>query len=101
MWRKRAHTLALLTKLCSTKVKFKWTDIENNALTAMKKIVVREVLLYYPNFSKKFIIHTDASKTYLGVVISQNRKPIDFYSRKLTSVQINYTTTERELLSIV
>ena len=37
MWRKRAHTLATLTNLCSTKVQFKYTDVENNAFIAMKK----------------------------------------------------------------
>ena len=50
MWNKRAHTLAPLTKLCSTKVKFKWTDVENNAFIAMKNIVGCDVLIYYPNF---------------------------------------------------
>ena len=59
----------------------------------MKNIVGRDVLLSYPNFGEKFIIHTDASKTQLGGVISKNGKPIAFYSRKLTPAQINYTTT--------
>ena len=48
-----------------------------------------------------FIIHTDASKLQLGSVISPDDKPIAFYSRKLNSAQVDYTTTERELLSIV
>ena len=43
----------------------------------------------------------DASKLQLAVVISQYDKPIAFYSRKLNSAQVNYTTTERKLLSIV
>ena len=67
----------------------------------MKKIVGRCVLLSYPNFSKRFIVHTDSSKTQLVGVISQNRKPISFHSHKLTPAQINYTTTERELLFLV
>ena len=33
--------------------------------------------------------------------MSQNDKPIDIQSRKLTPAQIKYTTTEIELLSIV
>jgi hypothetical protein len=37
----------------------------------------------------------------LGAVISQDDKPIAFYSRKLNPAQTRYTTTERELLSIV
>ena len=63
--------------------------------------MARETLLAFPDFNKRFIIHTDASKTQLGSVISQDGKPIAFYSRKLNPAQTRYTTTERELLSIV
>ena len=45
--------------------------------------------------------NTDASHTQLRAVISQGNKPIAFYSRKLNLAQTQYTTTERELLSIV
>ena len=70
MWRKRAHTLAPLTKICSTKVKFKWTDVENNAFIAMKKIVGCDVLLSYPNFRIFFIINTDAKNNQIGGILS-------------------------------
>ena len=53
------------------------------------------------NFNKRFDIHTDASHTQLGAVISQNGKPIAFYSQKLNPTQTCYTTTKRELLAIV
>ena len=55
----------------------------------------------YPNFSEVFDINTDASLTQLGACISQNGRPIAFYSRKLSPAQTRYTTTERELLSEV
>ena len=67
----------------------------------MKKIICREVMLTFPDFSKPFVIHTDASHAQLRAVISQDNKPIVFYSCKLNDVQTRYTTTERELLSIV
>ncbi len=67
----------------------------------MKRIMARETLLSYPDFSKEFHIHTDASKVQLGTVISQEGHPIAFFSRKLTPAQTCYTTTERELVSIV
>jgi hypothetical protein len=67
----------------------------------MKQIISKEVILAYPDFNKPFVIHTDASHTQLGAVISQNERPIAFYSRKLKPEQTRYTTTERELLSIV
>ena len=58
-------------------------------------------VLAYPDFEKPFQIHTDASHYQLEVVISQEGKPIVFYSRKLNNTQMPYTTTEWELLSIV
>ena len=63
--------------------------------------MARETLLAFPDFNKTFEIHTDASKIQLGAIISQDGKPIAFYSRKLNPAQTRYTTTERELLSIV
>ena len=65
MWRKRTHMLAPLTKMCLTKVKFKWTGVDNDTFIAMNKVVGLDVLLSYPNFSKIFIIHTDARKKQL------------------------------------
>ena len=67
----------------------------------MKKIISKETLLAYPDFNDEFVIHTDASDLQLGAVISQKGKPIAFYSRKLKPEQTRYTTTEKELLSIV
>ena len=78
MWRNRAHTLSPFKKLCFKNFNFKWTDRENNAFIAMKNILGRDVLLSYPNFIEKFIIHTDASSMQLGGIISQNGKPIFF-----------------------
>jgi transposase InsO family protein len=101
MWVRRSHVLAPLARLTSKAVKWSWGDAERAAFNTMKKIISKEVLLAYPDFTKPFVIHTDASHTQLGAVISQDNKPIAFYSRKLNPAQTRYTTTERELLSIV
>ena len=101
VWPKRSHILAPLTALTSVKVKFKWTLEHQHCFDQMKQTIAKETLLAFPDFSVPFEIHTDASKLQLGAVISQNKKPIAFYSRKLNDAQTRYTTTERELLSIV
>ena len=101
MWLHRSEVLSPLSGLTSDTTKFIWTDVQQQAFDAIKKIVSREVMLAFPDFSKTFDIHTDASHYQLGSVISQDGKPIAFYSRKLTETQQRYTTTERELLSIV
>ena len=51
------------------------------------------VLLAYPDFSKLFEIHTDASDSQLGTVVAQEGQPIAFYSRKLNPAQNRYNTT--------
>ena len=101
MWIRRSHLLAPLAALTSKTKKWKWGAEEQEAFNQMKKVISKETLLAYPDFNEEFVIHTDASHTQLGAVISQKGKPIAFYSRKLKPEQTRYTTTERELLSIV
>jgi hypothetical protein len=98
---RRSELLAPLTSMTSKNVKFNWTDEHQKAFENIKKIICREVLFTFPHFSKPFHIYTDASDKQLGAVITQDEKPVAFYSRKLTSAQQRYTTGEQELLSIV
>ena len=65
----------------------------SKCLYGNEEIVVRYVLILYPNFSEEFIIHTDARKPELGIVVRQNGKPINFYQHKLTPSQIHDKTT--------
>ncbi|KAL7532802.1 hypothetical protein ACHAWF_004246, partial [Thalassiosira exigua] len=53
--------------------------------------MVADALAAYPNHNKRFDIFTDASDYQLGACII----------RKLNSAQRNYTTMEKEMLSIV
>ena len=102
MWKQRSHILAPLTDLVGLgKKKIKWESKHQESFDRIKKVLAKETILNYPKFDRPFDIHTDASDRQLGAVISQDGKPLAFYSRKLSSAQRNYTTTEQELLSIV
>ena len=104
LWPRRSHVLAPLTEAAAGKAKrakIKWTEELERAFQDLKKLVAKDTMLNYPDWSQPFEVHTDASDFQLGAVISQNNKPIAFFSRKLNSAQKNYTTTEKELLSIV
>ena len=56
---------------------------------AMKKIVGRDIILAWTNYSEEFIITAGSRKTQLGVVIFKSGKPVVFSSCKLTIEQTN------------
>ena len=97
LWPRRSEILLPITELTkgAKKGPITWTPTCEAAFMKMKQLIAKETLLAYPDFNKKFTIHTDASDFQLGAVIMQEGKPLAFYSRKLTTAQRNYTTTEK------
>ena len=100
MWPRRSHVLAPLTNLVGKK-KFVWGQEQRDAFAQMKALVIKDTMLAYPDHNLEFDVETDASDYQLGAVIKQNGIPVAFFSRKLNDAQKNYSTIEKELLSIV
>lgn len=94
-----------LTLLLKKKLPFTWTDETQKAFETLRDIICSEPLLQYPDFSKPFLVTTDASNYALGAVLSQGivgkDLPIAYASRTLKDPEINYSTTEKELLAIL
>ena len=102
MFAHRSHILTPLTELTKNpKAKFLWTPEAQKSFDQMKAIIAKDVLVRYPDHNEEFHVVTDASDYQLGAVILQHGAPVAFYSRKLNPAQRNYTTMEKELLSIV
>ena len=63
-------------------------------------------MLTYPDYSKPFILDTDASDTGIGAVLSQTdseggERVVAYASRLLSKPERQYCVTRRELLAVV
>jgi hypothetical protein len=94
-----------LYKLLKKDVKFVWTEAQENAFQHLKSKLISRPILQYPDFSKEFILTTDASNSGLGAVLSHGPVgkdlPVAYASRRLNNAETHYTTSEKELLAIV
>lgn len=94
-----------LTNLLKKEKQFQWDQEQEDAFIELKTILCTEPLLQYPDFTQPFVITTDASGYALGAVLSQGPigkdLPVAYASRTLNGAEINYSTTEKELLAIV
>ena len=84
---------------------FEWTNTCQETFDQLKQVLTRAPLLAFPDFSKNFVLETDASGTGLGAVLSQVqdgiRKPICYASRTLQPHEKNYGVSELEALAVV
>ena len=100
MWPYCSHILAPLTALVKSK-KFQWGPEQQKAFDEMRFLMVTDCVLVFPDHNKPFMVESDASNYQLGAVIKQEGRAVAYYFCKLTLVQKNYTTIEKELLSVI
>ena len=67
----------------------------------MKRMISQDALLAFPDFKKELHLYIDASDEQIGAVLSQEGKPLGFFSKKINQAQSRYTVTQKELLAIV
>ena len=94
-----------LHKLLKKDARYEWTNDQAQAFRGLKNKLISPPILRYPDYSREFILTTDASNEGVGAVLSQGEigkdLPIAFASRSLNKAEKNYSTTEKELLAIV
>lgn len=94
----------LLNNLTRKNTSFEWTPECQTAFDTLKKMLTDPPVLAYPDFSKPFILTTDASKFACGAVLSQLidgiERPIAFASKPFTQGEVNKITKEQELIAI-
>jgi hypothetical protein len=107
LWARRSDMLAPLISLVgewgqtkTTKAKgtkmipWHWDEVHQRTFNHVNATLTKDVVLAYPDYSKVFEIYTDASSKQLGAVITQDNRPIVFFSWKLSNVQRKYSITK-------
>ena len=88
------------------KTPFQWTSVEQDAYDCLKKMLSKVPVVQPPDWNTPFDVFVDASDVAIGSSLMQLLepnwyKPVYYASRKLSTVERNYSTTEWEALGMV
>lgn len=95
-----ASLAAPLTELLR-KDAFVWTPIATEAFRKLQQALMSTPVLQLPNFTKQFIVQTDASGDGIGAVLLQQGHPLAYFSKQLSPRQQAASTYAREMLAII
>lgn len=95
-----------LTCLLKKSSKFIWNETCQQAFEQIKAILMVSPVLSSPNFEKEFVLQIDASDVGCGAVLLQEDEddvchPVAYFSKKFSKCQRNYSTVEKECLSML
>ena len=81
------------------------TPEAHEAVRMLKEKILTLPLLAFPDFTKPFLLETDASKEGLGAILSQKQDdgrfhPVTFGSHSLTPAERNYHSSKLEFLAL-
>lgn len=92
------------TKTKSKSVKFVWGVAQQEAFDKVISKITAAPVLAYADYSKPFILHTDASSTGLGAVLYQVQDGVErviaYASRSLKPSEKNYSAYKLEFLAL-
>jgi hypothetical protein len=86
---------------CMDRGTFQWKTTSMKSFQDLKKKVTGQPVLALPYFNKVFQIDCDASGTKIGVVLSQEGRPITFFSEKLNEAKNKYSFYDHEFYAII
>ncbi|KAJ0550590.1 putative nucleotidyltransferase, Ribonuclease H [Helianthus annuus] len=86
---------------CLKASKFQWTPAAQVAFDTLKRAVTEAPVLALPNFDVIFQVECDASGVGIGGVLSQQNRPVAYFSEKLNECRQKYSTYDKEFYAIV
>ena len=91
----------LTDKIRGDRKEFKWTTTAARSFELLKKKVTKQPVLALSDFNKVFQVDFDASSSAIGVVLSQEGKPIAYFSEKLNDAKKKYFVYDHKFYAIV
>jgi hypothetical protein len=67
---------------------FHWTEEAKKRFKLFKRNITEQPVLMLPDFQKTFQVKCDASGFTIGAVLSQEDRPIAYFSKKLNEVKL-------------
>ena len=80
---------------------FVWGPSQDSAFNELKNLLTHTPVLALSNFDKTFEVHCDASGNGIGGVLTQEKRPIAYFSEKISGAQLNYPIYDKELYALV
>ena len=95
-----------LTNLLQKRAAYEWSELCEDSFKKIKSVLVSSPVLSTPDFSKQFKLTVDASDIGVGAILFQKDddhvdRVICYFSKKLSKCQQNYSTIEKECLSLL
>jgi len=89
-----------LTQLLK-KGKFERNNDSTQAMKQLQQAITTTLVLRLPDFELPFCIKCDASGKGVGVVLTQNKNLIAYFSKALANTSLNKSIYEKELMTLV
>jgi hypothetical protein len=90
-----------LTHLLKKGVLFSWTSQHQHAFDLLKTAMISTPVLALPDFSKPFVLETDACNTGIVAILMQQHHPVAYMSKPLSSRNQTLSAYEKECLAIL
>jgi hypothetical protein len=80
---------------------FNWTKEAEKIFRVLKKKITEKPVLVLPYFGKTFQVRCDASGIAIGAILSQDNRPVAYFSEMLNDAKEKYYTYDKEFYAVI
>jgi hypothetical protein len=90
-----------LSNLLRKGVPYVWSSVTETAFQQLKEALIKAPVLALPDFTKQFILETDASEVGFRAVLMQYNHPIAYLSKAVCNKNQALSTYEKECMALI